>query len=67
MKNFNLCLITFIFGSFLFISNSCHAKKISPIAQYSSSCTETVPDDDTDPDWLIFIGHYKMSIDRKQL
>jgi hypothetical protein len=64
MKNFNLCIIILIFGSFLFMHNSCHANITSSVVNRPPNLTEIVPDGDTDPDWLIFIGHYKSTIDR---
>lgn len=67
MKNFNLCLTTLICGFFLFTHNSCHANTISPIVQHAMNFIETVPEDGTDPDWLIFIGHYTVNVDGKQL
>ena len=64
MKNFNLCLIALIFGSFIFTDNPCHANTISSNIKPSSSLIEIVPDnDDTiDPDWKILITHVYNSI-----
>lgn len=67
MKNFNLSLIILICGSFLFMPNCSHANTTSSIAKPLSNLNKTVPEDDIDPDWIIFRGHFKTDIDRTQL
>jgi hypothetical protein len=64
MKNFNLCLIALIFGSFIFTHSPCHANTISSNIKPSSSLIEIVPDNDDgiDPDWKILITHVHNSI-----
>lgn len=57
MKNFNLCLIILIYGSFLFIHNSCHANTTTSIVKSQSNLTVIVPDGDNDPDWSKLITH----------
>lgn len=68
MKNFNLCLIALIFGSFLFAHSSCHANTSSSIVKYPSNSAKVVPGDDgIDPDWIIFISHFKTGINTRLL
>lgn len=66
MKKNNLCLIALISGFFLFVHNPCRANATLTIVGDPIDSISTEPDDDVDPDWLIFVGHFKGSIDRKQ-
>jgi hypothetical protein len=57
MKNFNLSLITLIYGSFLFIHNSCHANTTLLIVEQPYFLIQTKLQDSIDPDWDKLITH----------